>query len=125
MLKLSSDKKSNKSADQSSDDLPTLEQVFNFPKNKNIRTKEGIIRIYSDQDCRPDQFLIHYIQIDENKRRRGIFTNFLHFIASYNEINEILIIGMETYEIENCVKKITICNHPFVIRGGDAIWTRR
>lgn len=68
-----------------------------------------------------DELAIDYIAVNPDRIRQGIFSNFLLYVAKFDEINSIFIEDISE-ELRNLLSHLTINSKPFTFEGDNAIW---
>ncbi len=67
--------------------------------------------------------VIHVVAVDERKRRKGVFTNFLRQVMADTTVKTICVCGVGSIEMIHCLNKMTKNGTPFIDQGGDFSWT--
>lgn len=75
------------------------------------------------QSVPPHTVLIHRVYIDDEKQRKGIFSNFLKSLLENNDVRMVAVLGVGTQEMINCLVRFsTKYQHfQFIDHGGDFV----
>lgn len=101
----------------------TFYELWKTNPKRNIiyKCNEGFINYYHDKTIKDtNNVYIYYVAIHDNLRRQGIFTNFIKTLMDDTSIQKIVILGVGSHLMMNCLKKFGC----FKDHGGDFIWIK-